>query len=202
MSAVSDTTERILRAAGELFAERGYSGTTTRAIAERAGVNEVTLFRRFENKAGILRAMGERFAESAAGFTAGRQPDSDDTHATLLALAHAEISSAVENGGAAIRLAFDSRTVPEVAELLGDGPKRNMEALAAYMAIRRDAGDLRSDIEPHVLAEAFFALTSSYVMYRMVMGNAQVPGDTALDTTVEQLVDVFWSGAARRGDRR
>jgi len=202
MSAVSDTTERVLRAAGELFAERGYAGTTTRAIAERAGVNEVTLFRRFENKAGILRAMGERFAETAAGFSAGRQPDPEDTHATLLALAHSEISSAVENGGAAIRLAFDARTVPEVADLLGDGPKRNMEALAAYMAMRQDAGDLRSDIEPHVLAEAFFALTSSYVMYRMVMGNAEVPEDTALDTTVGQLVDLYWSGAAPRGEGR
>lgn len=77
-----------------------------------------------------------------------------------------------------------------------------MEALAAYLAMRQDTGDLRRDIEPHVLAEAFFALTSSYVMYRMVMGNAQVPEDTALDTTVEQLVDLYWSGAARRGGRR
>ena len=202
MSAVSDTTERVLRAAGELFAERGYSGTTTRAIAERAGVNEVTLFRRFQNKAGILRAMGEHFAGRAAGFSAAHQPDPEDTHATLLALAHSEIASAAESGGAAIRLAFDARTVPEVAQILGDGPKRNMEALSAYMEMRQKAGDLRSDIPPNVLAEAFFALTSSYVMYRMVMGHDEVPEDTALDTTVEQLVDLYWSGAAWKGKRR
>ena len=197
-AAAETTDERIVRAAGVLFAERGYAGTTTRAIAETAGVNEVTIFRRFESKAGILRAMGERFAEQAAGFSAVQQPDSEDTHATLLALARSEISSAAENGGAAIRLAFDARTVPEVAELLGDGPKRNMDALAEYMAVRQEAGDLRSDIAPHVLAEAFFALTSSYVMYRTVMGYAEIPQDSDMDTTVEQLVDVYWSGAGSK----
>lgn len=196
MRATHDTTERILQAAGALFAERGYSGTTTRAIAELAGVNEVTLFRRFENKAGILRAMGERFAEQAAGFSVRQQPDPEDTRATLLALASEEIASAAANGGAAIRLAFDARTVPEVAQILGDGPKRNMEALAAYMAMRQEAGDLRRDVSAQVLAEAFFALTSSYVMYRAVMGHAAMPEDTALDATVEQLVDVYWSGAS------
>ncbi len=141
--------------------------------------------------------MGERFAEQAAGFSVRHRPDPEDTRATLLALARAEIASAAADGGVAIRLAFGARTVPEVAEILGDGPKRNIEALAAYMKMRQDAGDLRSDIGPHVLAEAFFALTSSYVMYRVVMGHAEMPEDGSLDLTVEQLVDVFWSGASR-----
>lgn len=195
-AARADTHERILRAASVLFAERGYSGTTTRAIAELAGVNEVTLFRRFESKAGILRAMGEGFAKRAAGFAVQYQPDPEDTRATLLALARQEIASAAANGGAAIRLTFDARTVPEVAEILGDGPRRNMEALASYLAMRQEAGDLRRDIAPQVLAEAFFALTSSYVMYRVVMGHAEMPEGDAPDTTVEQLVDVYWSGAS------
>lgn len=199
MSDSGDTAERIITAAGTLFAERGYAGTTTRAIAEAAGVNEVTVFRRFENKAGILRAMGARIADKAAGLTAAEQPDPADTRATLLALARAEITSALENGGAAIRLAFDARTVPEVAEILGDGPKRNRDALTAYLRMRQEAGDLRPDIAPEVLAEAFFSLTSSYVMYRMVMGAAEPPDDAALDTTIEQLVELYCSGAGAQG---
>ena len=39
-----DTRNRIIRAAIELVDEQGYKGATTRAIAERAEVNEVTLF--------------------------------------------------------------------------------------------------------------------------------------------------------------
>ncbi len=46
--------ERILRAATELYAETGFRGTTTRQIAQRAGVNEVTLFRHFGSKTALL----------------------------------------------------------------------------------------------------------------------------------------------------
>ena len=40
--------------------------STTSAIAEEAGVNEVTLFRRFESKAGILRALAVVAARGGA----------------------------------------------------------------------------------------------------------------------------------------
>ncbi|WP_139491020.1 TetR/AcrR family transcriptional regulator [Brevibacillus dissolubilis] len=52
-----ETRHRILTAARELMAMRGYKGATTRAIAEMAGVNEVTVFRHFGNKEGILSAI-------------------------------------------------------------------------------------------------------------------------------------------------
>jgi AcrR family transcriptional regulator len=46
--------EKILHAATELYAETGFRGTTTRQIAQRAGVNEVTLFRHFGSKTALL----------------------------------------------------------------------------------------------------------------------------------------------------
>jgi len=49
-----ETRTRILQAAGRLFASRGYDGTSTRDLAERAGVAEGTLFRHFPNKKAIL----------------------------------------------------------------------------------------------------------------------------------------------------
>jgi AcrR family transcriptional regulator len=45
---------RILQAAQRLFSRRGYDGTTTRDLAQAAGVAEGTLFRHFENKKAIL----------------------------------------------------------------------------------------------------------------------------------------------------
>jgi AcrR family transcriptional regulator len=54
VSKEEETQTRILKAAEKLFAKRGYGGTTTRELAEAAGVAEGTLFRHFENKKAIL----------------------------------------------------------------------------------------------------------------------------------------------------
>ncbi|WP_350275656.1 helix-turn-helix domain-containing protein [Kribbella sp. HUAS MG21] len=48
------TRDRLLAAALELFAERGYDATSVSQIAARAGVTEVTFFRHFPGKASVL----------------------------------------------------------------------------------------------------------------------------------------------------
>ncbi|TCP19303.1 TetR family transcriptional regulator [Scopulibacillus darangshiensis] len=52
----SKTGKKIIQATLALIQEKGFKATTTRMIAERAGVNEVTLFRHFGNKKGIVEA--------------------------------------------------------------------------------------------------------------------------------------------------
>jgi AcrR family transcriptional regulator len=48
------TKRDLLDVTARLFAEHGWRGTTTRRIAEEAGVNEVTLFRHFGSKEALL----------------------------------------------------------------------------------------------------------------------------------------------------
>ena len=50
----AQTRNRILEAARRLFAKQGFDGTTTRDLAQAAGVAEGTLFRHFVNKKAIL----------------------------------------------------------------------------------------------------------------------------------------------------
>ena len=57
---VEETRARILAAAREIFERNGTRGTTTREVAERAGVNEATLFRHFGSKRALLDAMREQ----------------------------------------------------------------------------------------------------------------------------------------------
>lgn len=61
----SSTRQRLINAALELFTSQGVTETTTRQIAELAQVNEVTLFRHFSNKQGLLLAV----IEDSAVFT-------------------------------------------------------------------------------------------------------------------------------------
>lgn len=49
-----EVRSRLIEAARDVFAERGYAGASTREIAQRAEVAEVLLFRHFGNKAGLF----------------------------------------------------------------------------------------------------------------------------------------------------
>ena len=60
VSSVDLTRERLLDAAARTFSSVGIRGATTREIARKAGVNEVTLFRHFKSKEQLLRAVLER----------------------------------------------------------------------------------------------------------------------------------------------
>jgi TetR/AcrR family transcriptional regulator, mexJK operon transcriptional repressor len=48
------TKDKITQAAEQLFAEKGYDGVTTKEIANKANVSEVTLFRNFDNKRNLF----------------------------------------------------------------------------------------------------------------------------------------------------
>jgi len=51
---MDETHFKIMKAAMDLITEKGYDAMTTKDIAKRAGVNESTLFRKFEGKQDIV----------------------------------------------------------------------------------------------------------------------------------------------------
>jgi AcrR family transcriptional regulator len=64
--------EKVLRAALELFGERGYHGTSVPMVLERAGVGASSLYRRFASKEALVNAVfreaKERLAVELAGL--------------------------------------------------------------------------------------------------------------------------------------
>lgn len=55
-----ETRAKILQTAQQLFARKGYGATTTRDLAQKAGIAEGTLFRHFESKKAILIELATR----------------------------------------------------------------------------------------------------------------------------------------------
>lgn len=55
------TKDKILDAALSLFSKKGYLGATTKEIAKKAGVAELTLFRHFSSKERLFEAMINRY---------------------------------------------------------------------------------------------------------------------------------------------
>jgi AcrR family transcriptional regulator len=66
----AEVQTRLLTAARDLFAERGFGGTTTRQIAEQAGVAETALFRHFGGKEQIFQeAIGRPIDDFLRAYT-------------------------------------------------------------------------------------------------------------------------------------
>ena len=194
-SAEREIATKILTAAAELFGERGYKGTTTRALAERAGVNEVTIFRYFGNKQGVLKALGASWASNFAGLAVDELSGTGDTASMLVRLAQIETAWARQSGAVAMRLALDRKTSPEVAEAMGEGgPEDNFLGLVAYLAKQQDAGDLRADLDPRVMAEVFFALTSSLAMSRQLLSDGRITYDMPEEEVGRQVLELYLTG--------
>lgn len=72
------TQAALLRAARELFAERGYAGTATEEVVARAGVTRGALYHQFRDKEDLFRAVYSQieaeFAEKIAARMRSRTP--------------------------------------------------------------------------------------------------------------------------------
>jgi AcrR family transcriptional regulator len=80
-----ETSRNILHAARDLFAEKGFSNITTRQIARRAGVNEVTLFRHFGTKAALYEAVFDHFGSTSGVYASFEKDNNEPPEEVLLA---------------------------------------------------------------------------------------------------------------------
>ncbi len=104
-------TDALFRATIDVFAERGYEALTTREVARRAGINEVTIYRRFGTKAALVAAA------LAHGLSASPFADltlGDDVESDLLRMAEAFRATSRTFGGAVITLLNEASRHPEL----------------------------------------------------------------------------------------
>jgi AcrR family transcriptional regulator len=158
-----DTTEaRILQAARELVQSGGFGAVTTRAVAERAGVNEVTLFRRFGSKERLMTAMVDRTLEEVdvRRLTAEREAVSleDD----LAAWARQYLDHTLPMASILLLSLQESERNPALCPWHTLFRDRVPEALAEHLRSRQggdpSAGPLRD------IAAAFYATLFAHVL--------------------------------------
>lgn len=80
-----DTRARILAEAVDLFAEQGFSATTTRELAERMGFTKAALYYHFHTKDDLLLALVEPITAQIGVLAAGPPRVGDAARRTLLA---------------------------------------------------------------------------------------------------------------------
>lgn len=109
------TDQKILEAALAVIAERGYAGATTKEIAAAAGINEVTLFRRFDSKRNLLAAAVEQEAEN---FSAAGIEYTGDLEADLLRIVRFYYGLMTQRGRVVLMLMSEVPRQPELVEIM------------------------------------------------------------------------------------
>jgi AcrR family transcriptional regulator len=111
--------EAIVEAVQDVFAEKGFDGTTTRELAKAAGVSEALLYKHFPSKESLYAAMLDGCAKGPTFAEASRILELDASTSTLVVMVHFMISHYVlGRSGDRHRAALNSLLV---RSLLGDG---------------------------------------------------------------------------------
>jgi AcrR family transcriptional regulator len=89
----------IIKAVRRLFADKGFHGTTTRELAEAAGVSEALLFKHFPNKEALYTAMLLACCPAKNSPFVERLEALEPSASSLVILVHQFIARVVEEGG-------------------------------------------------------------------------------------------------------
>jgi len=164
-----ETRRRILAATRELFATRGYAGTTLEAIAEIAEVSPKTVSAVFGSKRAILAELINPDA-----FSAQVQQLLDELRATpepsqRLLLVAQITRRAYEPLVSELELLRTAGAVaPELADLARQIETRRRENQSRLIAYLHECQALRHDLPLEEATDALWALTS-YELYRMLV---------------------------------
>ncbi|KGQ23003.1 TetR/AcrR family transcriptional regulator [Thermus filiformis] len=148
------TRARLREAALELLAERGYRGATTREIARRAGVSELTLFRHFGTKEALVQ---EALAAFVPQDFLKRLPREDaPLEEGLRALLEAYLGLLEARQALLPKLLSELLRHPELAQKgFSRGFSQVMERVVGFFRAKQEAGLLRRDEPPEEQALAF-----------------------------------------------
>ena len=159
------TRARLLEVAVRRFAADGFRRTSVAAVAEEAGVTPAAVYAYFPGKEGLFEAAVD--ADAAALLSeASADLDDQDLVAGDLALITALLAG-LEHHGLARRVLAGLE--PDVIDRLLSIPAllELRQRLAEAIAAGQEAGRVRSDIDPKVVAVGLETLTLAILMARL-----------------------------------
>jgi TetR/AcrR family transcriptional regulator len=197
---MQELDQRILDAAMQEFGRKGYVAATTRNIAKEAGVNEVTLFRKFQSKENLLRAVIVRARDTALQELESifLRNKAADLPTSLRGLGRGLMKILAERRDLMFLLISEGRRKSRVAKLLSSIPEIMLKRLGEYFEDRARRGELRN-LNPQAVAMIF----ASYLVYNNLaraLLDGKILGNE--EEAFDEFVDIFAKGILRQsGDQ-
>ena len=172
----ASTRERILAAAAEVFAERGYEGAAVSDIARRAGFTTGAIYGRFRDKAELLLEVVRGVLESQqeAAVLAANAGD-NDVSSRFAELVGEFVDADRESSRALVLEAHvAARRDETVGELLRTFQSERLDGLRALVADAQTRGEVAEGLDPTTVATLFLAIPLGIVL--LDAAGVDVPG--------------------------
>lgn len=161
----AERKRQILDAALPLFAAQGFAATSTKQIAEAAGITEGLIFHYFPSKATILHELtthGEAFVQQAKTILSFAEALPAKT--VLGAISEHWAETIYPQQHLISLLIVESQTNTEVREVFMGLVEGITQAFAQFLESRQAAGELRPDFPATAGATMFFSSLAMFIL--------------------------------------
>jgi AcrR family transcriptional regulator len=194
MSTKVEKRQDILRAAMDLFAKKGFRGTTTRDLASQADVNEAIIFRHFTNKTELYRAiLEEKVHEGREEHYKEVETLAQTSDArTFLEFLGSKFLERHEQDSTFMRLLlFSALEGHELSEMfLASLGVR--DPMVSYIERQMAEGNFRR-LDPYLAARAFLGMFVCHIQMQEIFGQKK-KSEFDREEVVKTFVSIFLAG--------
>lgn len=182
------TKDKIIEATVELINEKGYKGATTKEIAEKAGLNEVTLFRHFGNKKGIVEAIIQKYDSIDLFEDTFEKKIIWEVESDLKMLVK-EYQYLLDQKKTVILLSLkEAGKFPDLDALINNIPQKYIEILENYFDKMIEKGKIKN-IDPSVVATNFVFINFGYFLMKIRINPERE--DISIDDFIKNNIGFF-----------
>jgi AcrR family transcriptional regulator len=169
--------DEILAAAAHVFAQHGFRGSTTRRIADTAGVNEITLFRQFGSKEELIR-QAMQYCSHVVSFTP--LPDvAVDPENELTAWSESFIRYLRLQSSMIRKTMSEIEERPEMSEMASSVPRKASADLCHYLTALKRQGWIAEKFDAKTAAAMLMGSIFADAVGRGMMPEVYPPADKA-----------------------
>lgn len=190
-----DSAGRILDAALQLFAEKGFDNVSVREICAAAGVSKPVLYYHFENRDGVIRAVLRKLEEGWRMHCASTLDQHPPSREALVEFFTGLVALA-SNDGIVSRIMARMPTAP--VEILRETamPQQYDGVLARWLQSGVDAGAFRRDLDVPAVTTLLLGAFTRTVSIRSIF--PADPAQPCIASYVGRLVDAALGLPARK----
>ena len=192
----------IVAVAGGLFAKKGFSGTTTREIAEKADISEATIFKHFSKKEDLYNAIIDDLCSDESGkFLIVERIVGMEAREAFFTVAHYMLELHSKDTTLPRLIMYSALEGHVFSDIFLRS--RGMEMLECLSGLMRELiqrGEFR-DADPELSARAFIGMVVHYSISQEIYGFKK-HFKRSIDEVAGSFVDIFFDGmTVRKGAR-